>query len=36
MINHLYEKKILIDNKIKEDIIILLSAIYDYIYYYIK
>ncbi len=36
MINHLYEKNLEIDNKIKEDIIVVVLSIYNYIYYYIN
>lgn len=36
MINHLYEKNLEIDNKIKEDTIVVVLSIYNYIYYYIN
>lgn len=36
MINHLYEKNLEIDNKIKEDILVVVLSIYNYIYYYIN
>lgn len=36
MINHLYEKNLEINNKIKEDILVLILSIYNYIYYNIN